>query len=111
MAVVDRELVDGDVFQVIDPERLTQADVLDLADGGDKRVRLPRSVVFALGKFSEYPLGALGVQSPVALYRLRSALARVEFESRHAEERLDWRPRVGVREGIRRVKSEAARTH
>ena len=111
MAVVDREIVDGDVFQVVDPERLTQADVLDLADGGDKRVHLPRSVVFALGKFSEYPLGALGVQSPVALYRLRSALARVEFESRHAEERLDWRPRVGVREGIRRVRSEAARTH
>ena len=66
-------------------------------------MRVPRPVVFALGKLSEYPLGALGVQSPVALYRLRSGLARVEFESRRAEERLGWSPRVGVREGIRRV--------
>ena len=71
---------------------------------------MPRSVVFALGKLSEYPLGALGVQSPLALYRLRSALARVEFGSRRAEEQLGWRPRVGVREGIRRVSSGSART-
>jgi predicted dehydrogenase/nucleoside-diphosphate-sugar epimerase len=102
MAAVERELTGGQVIQVIDPERLTQEQVLELADGGDKRLRLPRSLVFSLGKLSEYPLGALGVQSPVALYRLRSALARVEFESARAEEQLGWRPRVGVQEGIRR---------
>ncbi len=106
------ELVDGEIIQIIDPEQLTQDDVLGLAAAATSAIlRVPRPVVFALGKLSEYPLGALGVQSPVALYRLRSALARVDFESRHAEERLDWRPRVGVREGIRRVRSEAARTH
>jgi nucleoside-diphosphate-sugar epimerase len=106
MAAVERDLTGGEVIQVIDPVRLTQEEVLDLADGGDKRMRVPRPVVFALGKLSEYPLGALGVQSPVALYRLRSALARVEFESRRAEETLGWRPRVGVREGIRRVSGD-----
>jgi predicted dehydrogenase/nucleoside-diphosphate-sugar epimerase len=104
MAAVERDLTGGEVIQVVDPARLTQEEVLDLADGEDKRMRVPRQVVFALGKLSEYPLGALGVQSPVALYRLRSALARVEFESRSAEEKLGWRPRVGVHEGIRRVR-------
>ena len=63
---------------------------------------MPRSVVFALGKLSEYPLGALGVQSPVALYRLRSALARVEFESRGPRSCSAGAREVGVREGIRR---------
>jgi predicted dehydrogenase/nucleoside-diphosphate-sugar epimerase len=107
MAAVDRDLTGGEVIQLIDPERLTQQDVLDLADGDAKRTRLPRSLVFSLGKLSEYPLGALGVQSPVALYRMKSALARVEFESRRAESELGWTPRVGAREGIRRVTAGA----
>jgi 2-alkyl-3-oxoalkanoate reductase len=64
---------------------------------------VPRPVVFALGKLSEYPLGALGKQSPVAVYRLKSALARLHYESDRARQLLDWRPRIGVREGIKRV--------
>jgi len=59
--------------------------------------------VFALGKLSELPLGALGRQSPVGVYRLRSALARLRYESDRAEALLGWQPRVGVREGIRRL--------
>jgi predicted dehydrogenase/nucleoside-diphosphate-sugar epimerase len=108
MAAVERELVGGEVIQIVDPERVTQEQVLELAGAGaDKRLRVPRGVVFSLGKLSEYPLGALGVQSPLALYRLRSALARVEFESTRAEQQLGWRPRVGVIEGIRRVNAAA----
>ena len=107
MAAVERDLTGGEVIQLIDPERVTQEEVLELAGADGKPTRLPRGLVFSLGKFSEYPLGALGVQSPVALYRLRSALARVEFESKRAEETLGWRPRVGVREGIRRETAAA----
>lgn len=46
----------------------------------------------------------LGKESPVSPYRLRSALALRRFESQRAEKILGWRPRVGVREGIRRVR-------
>jgi 2-alkyl-3-oxoalkanoate reductase len=59
--------------------------------------------VFALGRLSELPLTALGRQSPLAAYRLRSALARLHYESDRARVLLGWQPRVGVREGIRRV--------
>jgi hypothetical protein len=52
-----------------------------LAGGSRPVTRVPRPVVFALGKLSEYPLGALGRQSPVAVYRLKSALARLHYES------------------------------
>jgi len=103
VAAIDRRLVRGEIIQVIDPEHLTQDDVLGLAGGTKKVMRVPRPVVFALGKLSELPLGAIGKQSPIGVYRLKSALARLHYESDRAATVLGWRPRVGVREGIRRV--------
>ncbi len=105
LAAVARKLVQGQIIQVIDGEHLTQEDVLAAVSGNGKSkvIKVPRPLVFALGKLSEYPLGALGRQSPVALYRLRSALARLHYESSRAQELLGWTPRVGVREGIRRM--------
>jgi 2-alkyl-3-oxoalkanoate reductase len=100
---VDKRLTHGEVIQIIDPEHLTQEEVLALAGGRKPILRLPRPLVFALGKLSEYPLGALGKQSPVAAYRLESALARLHYESERAQALLDWKPRIGVREGIRRI--------
>jgi nucleoside-diphosphate-sugar epimerase len=103
MASIDKKLTHGEIIHVIDPEHLTQDDVLGLAGGEKPIFRVPRPVVFALGKLSEIPLGALGRQSPVAVYRLRSALARLRYESDRAASLLGWQPKVGVREGIRRV--------
>jgi len=103
MSCVYKNLTHGEVIQIIDPEHLTQEDVLDLAGGKKRILRVPRPIVFALGKLSEYPLGALGRQSPVAVYRLKSAMARLRYESGRAAALLGWQPRVGVREGIKRV--------
>jgi nucleoside-diphosphate-sugar epimerase/glycosyltransferase involved in cell wall biosynthesis len=100
MASIERALVGGEVIQIIDPEHLTQDEVLDLAGGAKSIVRVPRSVVFALGKVSELPLGR---RSPIGAYRLKSALSRLHYESDRARSMLGWQPRVGVREGIRRV--------
>jgi nucleoside-diphosphate-sugar epimerase len=100
---IDKRLVHGEVIQLIDPAHLTQQEVLALAGGERKVMHVPRPVVFALGKLSELPLGAIGKQSPIAVYRLKSALARLHYESDRAQTVLGWKPRVGVREGIRRV--------
>ncbi|MEO7092752.1 MAG: NAD-dependent epimerase/dehydratase family protein [Polyangiales bacterium] len=102
MAAIDKKLVKGELFQIIDPEHLTQNDVLELAGGKQRVLHVPRTLVFALGKLSELPLRLLGKPSPIAAYRLKSALARLHYESDYAERGLGWRPRVGVREGIRR---------
>jgi len=103
MAAVARSLTGGEIIQLVDGDHLTQEDVLAAVGNGTKVLHVPRPVVFALGKLSELPLGALGRQSPVALYRLRSALARLHYDSDRAQRLLGWTPRVGVREGIRRV--------
>jgi predicted dehydrogenase/nucleoside-diphosphate-sugar epimerase len=103
VTAIDKELTGGEVIQLIDPEHLTQEEVLGLAGGTKSILRVPRAIVFALGKLSELPLGMLGKQSPVAKYRLESALARLRYESNRARKLLDWKPRIGVREGIRRI--------
>ena len=64
-----------------------------------------RAAVFAMGGASELVLGLLKKQSPVARYRLKSALALRRFDGGRAGELLGWKPRVGVREGIRRVEN------
>ncbi len=102
LAATARRLTGGEIIQLIDRDLLTQQEVLALAGGDAGVVRVPRAMVFALGKLSELPAAALGRTSPVAMYRLQSALARLSFESHRAEELLGWSPRVGVREGIRR---------
>ena len=103
IAAVDRKLAHGEVIQLIDPDALTQNEVLELAGGGKQVVALPRALVFALGKLSELPMRLLGRQSPIAAYRLKSALARLHYESERAQALLGWYPRVGVREGIARL--------
>jgi len=90
VGAVDQQVTGGEVIQIIDPESLTQNQVLALAGGNKPVLRIPRSIVFALGKLK-------------AGYRLESALARLQFKSERARQRLGWSPRVGVREGIRRA--------
>jgi nucleoside-diphosphate-sugar epimerase len=101
-ACIAKKLTGGEIIQIIDPETLTQADVLEVAGRGRKVMRVPRPVVFALGRLSEVPLGAIGRPSPIGVYRLRSALARLHYSSDRANKLLGWRPRVGVREGMQR---------
>ena len=102
MAAIDKKVTSGEVIQLIDPEHLTQQQVLELAGDNKRVVRVPRGLVFALGRLSEV-VRLVGKQSPIGSYRLKSALARLHYESDRAEKLLGWRPRVGVREGIRRV--------
>ncbi|HET9987443.1 MAG TPA: NAD-dependent epimerase/dehydratase family protein, partial [Kofleriaceae bacterium] len=74
LQAIAKQLTHGEVIQIVDPDRLTQQHVLELAGHGKKIVRVPRSVVFALGKLSQLPFGK---RSPIAVYRLKSALARL----------------------------------
>ena len=108
VSALDGPLAGGEVIQLIDPHLLTQNEVLATALPPDARVsRVPRPVLFGVGKLSELALGLLRRKSPLSAYRLRSALARVGFAPGRAGELLGWEPRIGVLEGIRRAVSGA----
>jgi hypothetical protein len=68
-------------------------------------VRVPRAAVFAIGRVSELRLGLVKKKSPVAPYRLQSALALRTFDSRRARGAARLEAARGVREGIRRVQA------
>jgi nucleoside-diphosphate-sugar epimerase len=107
MLATRSELSRGEIVQLVDPEKLTQNDVLRMVLGKEARItRMPRPLIFALGKFSELLLGLLHRQSPLGVYRLQSALACRDFESLHAARLLRWEPQVGVCEGIRMAARE-----
>jgi predicted dehydrogenase/nucleoside-diphosphate-sugar epimerase len=111
VAALDGPLVSGEIIQLVDRRQLTQNAVLARTDPRAAVIRIPRAVVFALGKLSEFPFRLLGRQSPLSLYRLRSAMACRSFDCRRAEELLGWHPRVGVDRGIRQALGEPARSH
>jgi predicted dehydrogenase/nucleoside-diphosphate-sugar epimerase len=104
VAALDRKLVGGEVIQLVDTDLPTQNEILARAAApGATVVRLPRRLVFALGKFSEVAILPLKRQSPLNVYRLRSALARRSYASESAERLIGWKPRVGVSRGIREM--------
>jgi predicted dehydrogenase/nucleoside-diphosphate-sugar epimerase len=87
----------GEIIQLVHDRQPTQNEVLTHYLGSDARVwRIARSVVFALGGFSEAALGLLKRQSPLSRYRLRSALSRLKFESLSAGLLPNWRCRTDV---------------
>lgn len=99
---LEADIESGTVIQLVDPDRYTQNDILEICRPGGVTMRLPRTLTFGLGWMSEKALGVVGRQSPFSAYRLKSALARLEFESDAASRLLGWRPSVGVKGGLAR---------
>jgi predicted dehydrogenase/nucleoside-diphosphate-sugar epimerase len=102
IAAARSEAHSGEIIQITDPVQLTQLEVLKLCEGEKVRtMRMPRWMVFALAYTSQVLLGLLKRPSPLSVYRMKSALAKRRFVNSNAH-LLDWRPRVGVMEGIKR---------
>ena len=96
----------GTIVQLVSPSRFTQNDVLAICKPRGITLRLPRTLVFGLGWLSERMLAWLGRQSPFSVYRLKSALARLNFESDRARLLLGWTVQVDERQ---KMSSEASR--
>ena len=66
-------------------------------------LRVPTPVVYAGALAVNALFRSLGRPSPLSVYRVRSALARLTFDLSAAERRLGWTPRVGVEAGLVRT--------
>jgi nucleoside-diphosphate-sugar epimerase len=105
---LERGLKGGEVVHLVDERLPTQNELLAAASDSQIRVvHIPRPIVFGMGLASQLLLKLLKRESPLSVYRLRSALARRRYTSETAVAVLGWRPRVGVHAGlVRAVRGE-----
>jgi len=98
--------IGGEAFNVVDDDILTQREYLDWLQqctGGVPRVlRLPLIAYYVLGLISELSAAATHAEPETTRYRIRSRLARVQWDCSKAKRLLHWRPRVALREGLAR---------
>jgi len=96
--------VGGETFNVVDDDCLTQRQYLDLlrqCTGGVPHVlRVPLAAYYALGLVAELSAAARHVEPETTRYRIRSRLARVQWDCSKAKRLLHWRPRLALREGL-----------
>ncbi len=99
--------IEGRVFNVIDPERVTHADYLAHCRrklGAEVRmIRVPKPLFLLLASGVEL-LGKLLKRSlPLTRYRVQSLRPLANFDLAGATTGLGWKPGVGAREGLRRT--------
>jgi predicted dehydrogenase/nucleoside-diphosphate-sugar epimerase len=97
-------LAPGSVFQIVDPERVTQREYIGWAGrrfGKDLRpVFVPAAILFTLAYGVELLGRVLGRPVPLTRYRIRSLPPLFPFDLSKASQGLGWKPRVGARRGL-----------
>ncbi len=95
---------DGRVFHIVDRTKITQNQVVHdyISKNATKAriIHLPVAIVYSLALGFEVLSKVLNRQAPLSIYRVKSALARMQFDCARAENELGWQPRVGVASGL-----------
>jgi nucleoside-diphosphate-sugar epimerase len=107
MSAADKKIVDGSIYNLVDPQKMKQDDVVRTfcATMGQKVrfLHVPMWFVKLASWGLEKALGLLGKNSPLTPYRLDSAIGPRDFDCSKAEKELDWKPKVGVFGGLKEM--------
>jgi 2-alkyl-3-oxoalkanoate reductase len=100
----ERSKFDGGVFHIVDRTRITQNQVVrDYISKKAKKanvVHVPVAIVYSMAFGFEVLSKILKRPVPLSIYRVKSALARMQFDCIRAEKELGWQPRIGVASGL-----------
>jgi predicted dehydrogenase/nucleoside-diphosphate-sugar epimerase len=100
----ERSKFDGRVFHIVDRTRITQNQVVrDYISKNAKKtnvVHVPVAIVYSMAFCFEVLSKILKRPVPLSIYRVKSALARMQFDCIRAEKELGWQPRIGVASGL-----------
>lgn len=97
------KIADGSVFHIVDDGTFTQLDLVARCAPNTPVTCLPLPLVLGLA-FAGECLGKLLKRTvPLSRYRVRSALAPLQFDCSAARTRLGWKPAVGVAAGLERT--------
>jgi len=100
----ERSTFDGRVFHIVDRTPITQNQVVRnyIAKKARKArvIHVPVTIVYGLAFGFEVLSRVLNRPAPLSIYRVKSALARMQFDCTRAENELRWQPRIGVVSGL-----------
>jgi nucleoside-diphosphate-sugar epimerase len=96
---------DGRVFHVVDRTHVTQNQLVSdyiLKNARKAKVlHVPVAALYSLAALLEVLSKVLRRSVPLSIYKVKSALARMQFDCSRAEKELGWQPRVGIASGLR----------
>jgi len=101
----EKSRFDGAIFHIVDPTQITQNQLVRYAESEDNFsvIHLPTILLCGLALVLEGFCKVLRRPSPISIYRLRSALAPLEFDCTLAKREIGWQPRIGIRSGLQEV--------
>jgi 2-alkyl-3-oxoalkanoate reductase len=95
---------DGSVFHIVDQTHFTQNQLVrDYIQKNAERAKVlhvPLAIVYSLALGLEVLSKVLNRSLPLSIYRVKSAMARMQFDCSRAEKDIGWRPRVGTAFGL-----------
>ena len=95
---------DGRVFHIVDRTHITQnqlvRDYISKNATGATVIHLPVAVLYGLAFGMELLSKVLKCAAPLSIYRVKSALARMQFDCSSAENEIAWQPHVGIASGL-----------
>jgi predicted dehydrogenase/nucleoside-diphosphate-sugar epimerase len=104
LACEQRPVFDASIFHLVDPEQVSQNELVrEYLNRTGRRMsvwHLPRWLLYGAALGVQALFGVLRRPAPISVYRLRSARMQSVFDCQAAQERLGWRPRIGVRGGL-----------
>ncbi len=104
LAAAESGRFDGSVFNLVDPEEVTQDELAEHylgANGRRKKItHVPLAMLYPAAGGLRLGMRMLGRSAPITPYRLRSAIGSRRFDCTAAACNLGWRPQVGIRRGI-----------
>jgi predicted dehydrogenase/nucleoside-diphosphate-sugar epimerase len=100
----EKSKFDGKVFHIVDRTHITQNQlvrdyILENANGA-KVIHLPVGILYGLALGLEVLSKILKRSAPLSIYRVKSALARMQFDCSRAENEIGWQPCVGIASGL-----------
>jgi nucleoside-diphosphate-sugar epimerase len=95
---LEKEQAEGQVFNVVDPGRLTKRRYMDevvrRVDPAAKVLYIPYSLIYAMTWLQERVFDLIKRRPVLSCYRLTSSQRSVVYDGSHIARRLGWRPNV-----------------
>ncbi len=106
---------DGSVFHIVDRTHITQNQLVRdyILKGARKAkvIHVPLAILYGLALGVEVLSKILNRPAPLSIYRVKSAMARMQFDCSRAEKEIGWQPRVGTVFGLQETMAAERATY